>query len=196
MEIKPFRLLAAERFWGWEIAGLERKGRGARIRWGWQGKCITFRLVLFSEIGSRLEKWWKTYHYLGRGQWVSFLSFACLLRGQGLGFVCRPILPACLCVSFHSHLVTDPVLHVNDLQNTRAVLGLSEKRKDPPPSSAALSLLLFIQCVPSLPLSSAGHNARCRESTDVVFAFMVLTIKHWLFRTGYTICMVWYRAPS
>ena len=34
MEIKPFRLLAAERCWGSEIAGLERKGRGDRY---WMG---------------------------------------------------------------------------------------------------------------------------------------------------------------
>lgn len=34
MEIKHFRLLAAERFWGSEIAGLERKGRGDRY---WMG---------------------------------------------------------------------------------------------------------------------------------------------------------------
>lgn len=120
-------------------------------------------------------------------------SLARLPSGWSFGFVCQPILPACLCVSFHPHLLTDPVLHLNDLQNVRAVLGLSEKRKD---------WLLFF---PFLAPIHSIHNTQlapflcwpqCQVlgiDRDMVFAFMEFKIKHWLFRTGYPLCGAWYK---
>ena len=136
MEIKPFRLLAAERCWGSEIAGLERKGRGADIGWGQEGKCIMFRLVLFSDIVCRLEKHWKKRPIIWGEDSVSacFLSFAYLPSYRlGFNFMFWPIPPACLWMSFHSHSMTDPVLHVNSLQNSRGVLHLVGKKDQASP---------------------------------------------------------------
>lgn len=63
-----------------------------------------------------------------------FLSFAYLLSYRlGFNFMFWPIPPACLWVSFHSHSMTDPVLHVNALQNSRGVLHLVGKKDQASP---------------------------------------------------------------
>lgn len=106
MEIKPFRLLAAERCWGWEIAGLERKRRGAHIRWGWEGKCITFTLVLSSEIGCRLKSRGNHTITWGRGQWVWLLPVLLLLvfPQAGVLVLCAGLFYQLVGVEFSSSL--------------------------------------------------------------------------------------------
>lgn len=111
------------------------KGGGADIVWGWKGKCITFRLVLFSDIVCCLEKHWKMYRFLGRGQCVCLLLVFCLLAFLQAGLFLQ------LVSSFHSLWMLDPVFHVNTLQSLRGFLRLVGKKKDQvsPPYSPFLT---------------------------------------------------------
>lgn len=122
------------------------------------GQCSFLKLAVSWRSGGNCTIIW------GEGSVSAcFLSFSRLPSYMlGFGFVCWPILPACLCVKFHPHLVTDPVLHLNDLQNVRVVLGLSEKRKD---RQASLLVFPFLAPIHSVPTQLAPFLCwpQCQE---------------------------------
>lgn len=91
-----------------------------------------------------------------------FLSFANLLSYRlGFNFMCWSIPPACLCMNFHSHSMTDPVLQCPSKFKGRGSYAWLGRRRTRFLLSAALSLHLFIQYIHILHLFCAGHNARC-----------------------------------
>lgn len=135
-----------------EIAGLGRRGRGGGYWMGMRKKMHHIQVSTFFKNWLSPGEAVETVPLSGERTVclpTSCCSLACLSTGWGFNFACWPILSACLGVSFHSHLLTDLVLHVNVLQNVRVVLG--RKRKDQASLSAALSLHLFVQSIHSLP---------------------------------------------